>query len=394
MRYLFNLIMLLCCSTAAFGQTTAVNFRSGGWAQVLATAKKEHKPIMLYVWSPSCGPCREMARDVFPDPAVGQYYNATFINYKVNLDEGIGKQLGTQYGIVSLPAYLYFNSEGKLMHQTGSGKAAAAFIQDGKDAFDPQKTFFALKKRYKAGERNSDFLYRFSESSGLHQDMALARQVAEEYLKSQRPADLTSVKNLDFIFKLSTDFTSPMTQFFLSHQPDFATHFGQEAITNKTRNMVGWTAAELGQKNDLPGLRNFQASLAQLMPKQAEQWQDLATIKYLLGQPQRNWPAYVNATLAYGQRFAAQDNYTLYEATAYLAAFVNDKALLAKGDQIIQQAIAADRSHFYLLTRAKLLHKLGNDAEATTAATEAIAAATKAGANPDEATAFLAEIKK
>ena len=82
-----------------------------------------------------------MARDVFSDTTVARYYNATFLSYKVNLDEGAGKELGTRYGIIFLPTYLYFDSKGKLLHRNGGGKSAAEFIQDGKDAFDPSKAF-------------------------------------------------------------------------------------------------------------------------------------------------------------------------------------------------------------------------------------------------------------
>ena len=113
-----------------------------------------------------------------------------------------------------------------------------------------------------------------------------------------------------------------------------------------------------------------------------------------MGQPARNWPAYVNATLAYGRKYAARDSFTLYEVVVYLTAFVNDKALLVTGDQIIKQAIAVDNSYLNLLTRAKLLHKLGAEPQAAAAVNEAIAVATKGGKSIDDATELLADIQK
>ena len=112
-----------------------------------------------------------------------------------------------------------------------------------------------------------------------------------------------------------------------------------------------------------------------------------------MGQPARNWPAYVNATLVYGRKYAARDSFTPYEVVVYLTAFVNDKALLAKGDQIIKQAIAVDNSCLNLLTRAKLLYKLDVELQAA-AAKEAITVATKGGKSIDEATELLADIRK
>ncbi|MCC3153913.1 thioredoxin family protein [Hymenobacter sp. BT770] len=391
MRYLFYWLFMLSTLTA-HGQRTGVAFQGGKWTEVLAAAKKAHKPVFFYAWSPSCSPCVGMSRDVFPDTAVARYYNAHFVSYKANIDEGEGKALSTRYGIRSLPAYLYFTAEGKPLHRSGGGKPAAEFIQDGQDALNPSKAYFALKDRYASGDRTAALLYAFSKAPGIAQEEALHTQVTGEYLKTQSAQEMSSQKNLEYIFNQFLPYESLATQYFLQHQAEFVPKFGQEAVTRKSRELISNAANALGHKNDKVGLGNLQQSIARLLPAQAKQWQELAQVQYFM--MQRNWPAYVDATLAYGQQFAAQDSFTLNYATAILTAFVDDKALLAKGDQIIQQAIAADRSHFYLLTRAKLLHKLGNDADASTAAMESIAAATKAGANHDEATEFLAEIKK
>lgn len=393
MRHLLLLSFLLC-TIAVHGQTAAVAFRSGKWAEILATAKKTHKPTFLYAWSPSCGPCVEMSRDVFPDTAVARYYNARFVSYKVNVDEGEGKALAGRYGIKSLPAYLYFTADGKPLHRSGGGKPVAEFIQDGKDALDPNKAYFALKERYTAGDRTAALLYALSSAPGIAQEEAFNDQVTGEYVKTQSEKELASSKNQEYIFNKYVAYESPASQYFLQHQAAFVPQFGQEAVTKKARNIVSQAVRPLGKKSDLAGLGKFQKSIAQLLPAQAQQWQEIARIQYLLSQPQRNWPAYVDAVLAYGRQFAAQDSYTLYEATAFLTAFVNDKALLTKGDQIIQLALAIGNNHWHLLARAKLLHKLGNDAKAAAVATAAIAAATKAGENSGEATAFLAEIKK
>ena len=391
MRHLFLWLFLLCDITA-YAQDSGVDFRGGKWAEVLAAAKKAHRPIFFYAWSPSCGPCVGMSRHVFPDSAVARYYNAYFVSYKANIDEGEGKALASRYGISLLPAYLYFTAEGKPLHRSGGGKPAAEFIQDGQDALNPSKAYFALKARYATGDRTATLLYALSSAPGIGQEEALHNQVTGEYGRTQSAKEMSSRKNLEYIFNQYVAYESPATQYFLQHQPAFVPQFGQAAVTRKVLNIIRNAARPFGDKTDKVGLGNLQKSIARLMPTQAKQWQELAQIQYLLSQ--HNWPAYVAATLAYGKQFATQDSYTLNDAAAFLTAFVDDKALLAKGDQIIQQAIAADRSHSHLLARAKLLHKLGNEAEATSAAIEALATATKTGESTEDAIAFLAEIKE
>ncbi|MBF9237802.1 thioredoxin family protein [Hymenobacter sp. BT683] len=394
MRHLFFVWIFLLSHVVAHGQAVGVAFRSGAWAEVLATAKKSQKPILFYAWSPSCGPCVGMARDVFPDSAVSKYYNTNFISYKANIDEGEGKVLASRYGIRSLPAYLYFTPEGQPLHRSGGGKPATEFIEDGKDALNPSKAYFTLKARYLSGDRTAALLYALSNGAGIQEDESLHSQVTGEYLKTQSMQEMAAQKNLEYVFNQYMAYESPASQYFLKHQPAFVPQFGQQAVSRKAVRIISQAARPFGMQNDLAGLGQLQQSIARLLPAQATQWQQLAKIHYLLSQPQRNWPAYVAATLAYGQQFAAQDSYTLYEATSFLTAFVNDKALLTKADQIIRQAIATDSSHFYLMARAKLQHKLGNNTEAAALATEASATAAKAGENQDEAQQFLAEIKK
>ena len=250
MRYLVGFLLLLC-SFAATAQKATVAFLPDNWFQVQVRAGQENRSVFLYIWSPSCGPCVEMARDVFPDTTVAHYYNATFLSYKVNLDEGAGKELGTRYGITSLPAYLYFDSKCKLLHRSGGGKPAAEFIQDGKDAFDPSKAFFTLRERYKAGDRTAAFLYAFSAAPGLAQESDLHDQVVRDYLKTQNAVELTSRKNLEYLFNQYAEFNSPATQYFLAHQPAFAAQFGQEAVTKRTRGIISQKAEATGRKKRL-----------------------------------------------------------------------------------------------------------------------------------------------
>ena len=98
--------------------------------------------------------------------------------------------------------------------------------------------------------------------------------------------------------------------------------------------------------------------------------------------------------LAYRKKYASQDSATFYEAAIYLMAFVESKVLISKRYKIIRQALAVNRSYDNLCTRAKLLHKLGYNPEATRVAQEAVAQAAKDQKNPEEATDLLAEISQ
>jgi len=43
-----------------------IRFEQGDWATILAKAKSAQKPIFIDVYTSWCGPCKKMAKDIFP----------------------------------------------------------------------------------------------------------------------------------------------------------------------------------------------------------------------------------------------------------------------------------------------------------------------------------------
>jgi thiol:disulfide interchange protein len=113
-----------------------INFSYSDWEEALRASKELNKPIFLDAYANWCRPCREMDKEVFAQTRVGDFYNENFINLKLDIDEGDGRMLSEEYEIMEIPAYLYFNSNGDLVHKTIGKRPVDIFIQDGKDALE------------------------------------------------------------------------------------------------------------------------------------------------------------------------------------------------------------------------------------------------------------------
>lgn len=119
---------ILLCVTMGFAQ--GIRFETGTWNEMLAKAKAENKVIFVDVYTQWCGPCKLVAKNVFPDKSLGRVYNETFINYKLDAETPEGKKFIEKYPISGVPTFYYIDAEGKVMNQVIGAKDVAGFINE------------------------------------------------------------------------------------------------------------------------------------------------------------------------------------------------------------------------------------------------------------------------
>ena len=81
-----------------------------------------------------CGPCKRMARDAFPNPQVGEYFNSRFVNVKMDMEKGEGPRLARQYRVMAYPSLFFIRHDGSVAHRSVGMKTAAALLALGKTA--------------------------------------------------------------------------------------------------------------------------------------------------------------------------------------------------------------------------------------------------------------------
>ncbi len=130
MKKLLLAVAILCLS-ATLGLSQGIKFEEGTWAEVVAKAKAEKKPIFVDLYATWCGPCKVMARDVFTDKGVGDKFNASFISYKIDAEKGEGLTLAKKYGLKAYPTFIFIDptSEKEIYRVLGS-MPSAAFIAE------------------------------------------------------------------------------------------------------------------------------------------------------------------------------------------------------------------------------------------------------------------------
>lgn len=113
-----------------------ITFFEGTWQQALDQAAKEKKIIFLDAYAAWCGPCKYLKATVFTDPKVGEYYNAKFINVKMDMEKGEGPALARKFGVTAYPTLFFVNADGTVKQKSIGFVNAEQLILMGKTVVD------------------------------------------------------------------------------------------------------------------------------------------------------------------------------------------------------------------------------------------------------------------
>ncbi len=182
MKKTLSLIVALCCTClSAFAQ--GMNFEPEGTTleQASAKAKTENKLIFLDCFTTWCGPCKKMAKDVFPQEKVGEYMNAKFINLKIDMESAYGAPLAKKLQIQAYPTFVIFNADAQEIGRFLGGSNADEFIKNvGLKSADNSGS--ALAERWQNGDRDPEFLMQYLKTLSATYKGDEANEVAEAIL--------------------------------------------------------------------------------------------------------------------------------------------------------------------------------------------------------------------
>jgi len=128
-----NLVLFVCLfAFGLFKANAQVKFETFDWEALTAKAAKEDKLIMVDMTATWCYWCKQMDKKVFPNKAVGEFYNKNFINTKLYDTDAMGKEFAQKYQVQGFPCFLFLNSKGELIHRIdGAIVDSKDFIAEG-----------------------------------------------------------------------------------------------------------------------------------------------------------------------------------------------------------------------------------------------------------------------
>lgn len=185
MNRLFIIVLFWVMGLNALAQTQGIAFEPvRSWKKVVEKARKESKLVFVDCYADWCGPCKQLASQVFTRKEVGDFFNSHFVSIQLNVEKDAdGKANATKWGVASLPTLVFVDPETEQIIGKLVGAGDADWLVNGaKAVLDPAKRLDALAARYNAGEREPSFLLEFIKALGNAGMKAEIQQVVKEWL--------------------------------------------------------------------------------------------------------------------------------------------------------------------------------------------------------------------
>ncbi|AUP80513.1 thioredoxin family protein [Flavivirga eckloniae] len=137
-RFLITIVFASICFIS-YSQDQNIDFKDGSFEEIMALAKQENKPIFMDCYTVWCGPCKQLAKNVFPQPEVSAFFNENFISIKMDMEKGEGIELAQYYNVNAYPTLLFLDSEGNVLKNHTGSLDAKNLIETGRDAIRLKK---------------------------------------------------------------------------------------------------------------------------------------------------------------------------------------------------------------------------------------------------------------
>lgn len=367
-----------------------INFETIPFKDILEKAKQEKKLVFVDAYAVWCGPCKMMERNVFPEPSVREFYNANFINTKIDMEKGEGRAIAQKYSVYSYPTYLYINDKGEVVYSGRGQVSAKDFVEMGKNALMLYKEGDEIKNRFEKGEKNLDFLMdAMKKYASL--DYNFAKKVSERYFEVKKNNyTKEEISMLIYFLKSAKDanykvFESSKEEIIKHIPANLYRKFKQDLVLMEVLDKAVNRQAMTFDEN------YFRTEAEKLLPKE-EAYEALNRTKLMFYSSTRNFEEYEKTALEYykdGENFEGSE---LMPVAHFFSTYATDPQSINTAIKWVKKGTTEqeDLANFYIL--AKLYKKLGDKQSAKSFAEKALKLAKEQKMNVQMLEKFVEEI--
>lgn len=347
MRMIFLAVGLL---TTAAAPSQGISFFEGNWEEALEKAKVEEKLIFVDAYAEWCGPCKHMARQVFPQEKVGAFYNRHFINMQIDMEKGMGLEFRKEYPVAAFPTLFFIDANGKVVKKAQGAQKADGLISLGRSALSEVDNSEEYAKKYEAGEREPEFVYKYVRA--LNKAGKSSLKVANEYFDTE--PDLSSPFNQRFLFEAVTEADSKLFSMMIERRSTIEELMGPQAVRERILQACKATAEKAIEYNSEFLLEEAQDKMQEHYKDRADQFELETNMAFYRSQGDAK--SYAKTCKKYARKILDGNAKKLHELAGQMVeSFEGQQNVMKEAEKIAEEAAENSQQYQHHLAYANIL---------------------------------------
>lgn len=227
-----KLLLLVCVFVGGIqlmGQ--GIEFLHVGWEEAMKKAKEENKLLFVDAYAKWCGPCKAMAANVFTQKEAGDFFNANFINLKLDMEEMDGRTFGDKYPVRAYPTLFFIDGDGKMVLRVVGGQKLENLMAIANDALAKGDNIDELAMKFSEGERSYEFMMKYVKALNRAGESTI--KVSNTYLSSS--PDITKEQKARFLFEAASEADSKLFETMIADRAYLISLVGEEAYNARVK---------------------------------------------------------------------------------------------------------------------------------------------------------------
>ena len=338
------LVSLLLLNLTVSGQE--LNFTelksSQDWQKAKSDANSSGKDIFLDIYASWCGPCKMMDANVYTNPKLAEYYNANYINLKVDGESEFGEELASLYKLTAFPSLYFINSEEVLIYEAIGYRDAEQLISSGENVKNSGKRYLELLSLMKSASISKEESKELLDLVVKFENKFVLGQLSKELIAGFTEVDILNPENKAVIMAVGGDVNSEPVLTVMKNPDTLKIIWGvnefnqylSEVFNVSMQQATGNADEELMEKIAMEFVPVYMADNTERISEA-----QLTTRKIYFAET-GNWESYIKAVEKYKEEFQKENPRFLYLESYYIIENqIFEPILLDKANEWLSQVI-------------------------------------------------------